>query len=141
MFDLWAGQAARVHSSVHLNRCLQIRGSDAQPIMHKDQSLLSFPAATLCIISCKTDSEEAPTLVVVQIWSSKGSPGVHRSPLQPEETRGLTRSGDISRMLPFEVHLLAASRAAVSGPTDAAGDFHLANAQTNHPIFPIGYLC
>ena len=31
-----------------------------------------------------------------------------RSPLQPEETRGLTRSDDLSRMLPFEAHLMAA---------------------------------
>ena len=89
--------------------------------MHKDQSLLAFSAATLFITSCKTDGKIVPNWVAVQIWSSKGMPGVHRSPLQPEETRGLTRSGDISRMLPFEVHLLAASSAAVSGPIDAAG--------------------
>lgn len=31
-----------------------------------------------------------------------------RSPLQPEETRGLTKSDDLSRMLPSEAHLLAA---------------------------------
>ena len=31
-----------------------------------------------------------------------------RSELQPEETRGLTRSGDLARMLPFEAHLLSA---------------------------------
>jgi hypothetical protein len=43
-----------------------------------------------------------------QVYSSKSPPGVIRSPLQPEETRGLTRSGDLSRMLPFEAHLLAA---------------------------------
>ncbi|GIL90546.1 hypothetical protein Vretifemale_18190 [Volvox reticuliferus] len=34
-------------------------------------------------------------------------PGVIRSPLQPEEVRGLTRSGDLSRMLPSEMALLA----------------------------------
>ena len=44
----------------------------------------------------------------VQIWSSGKPPGVVRSPLQPEETRGLTRSDDLSRMLPFEAHLMAA---------------------------------
>lgn len=37
----------------------------------------------------------------------RGSPGVLRSPLQPEETAGLARSGDISRMLPSEAHLVA----------------------------------
>eukprot|EP00891_Asterochloris_glomerata_P001609 jgi/Astpho2/1609/e_gw1.00028.9.1_t len=35
-------------------------------------------------------------------------PGLIRSPLQPEETRGIARSGDLSRMLPFEAHLMAA---------------------------------
>ena len=34
--------------------------------------------------------------------------GVTRSPLQPAETRGLTRSGDLSSMLPSEASLLAA---------------------------------
>lgn len=43
-----------------------------------------------------------------EIWSSGKPPGVVRSPLQPEETRGLTRSDDLSRMLPFEAHLMAA---------------------------------
>ncbi|PSC69825.1 von Willebrand type A [Micractinium conductrix] len=43
-----------------------------------------------------------------QVYNSKHPPGVIRSPMQPEETRGLTRSGDLSRMLPFEAHLLAA---------------------------------
>ncbi|KAI3428338.1 hypothetical protein D9Q98_006718 [Chlorella vulgaris] len=43
-----------------------------------------------------------------QVAASRNPPGVVRSPLQPEETRGLTRSGDLSRMLPFEAHLLAA---------------------------------
>ncbi|DBA84260.1 TPA: hypothetical protein ACH3X2_006318 [Trebouxia sp. C0005] len=43
-----------------------------------------------------------------EIWSSGKPPGVVRSPLQPEETRGLTRSDDLSRMLPFEAHLIAA---------------------------------
>eukprot|EP00879_Flechtneria_rotunda_P013426 GHRR01014017.1.p1 GENE.GHRR01014017.1~~GHRR01014017.1.p1 ORF type:complete len:601 (+),score=219.05 GHRR01014017.1:188-1990(+) len=33
--------------------------------------------------------------------------GVVRSPLQPEEVRGLTRSGELSRMLPSEMALLA----------------------------------
>lgn len=42
------------------------------------------------------------------MYNSKSPPGVIRSALQPEETRGLTRSGDLSRMLPFEAHLLAA---------------------------------
>ena len=37
----------------------------------------------------------------------RGNPGVLRSPLQPEETAGLARSGDISRMLPSEAHLVA----------------------------------
>lgn len=46
--------------------------------------------------------------VSVQVWSAGKPPGVVRSPLQPEETRGLTRSDDLSRMLPFEAHLMAA---------------------------------
>ena len=33
--------------------------------------------------------------------------GLIRSSLEPEETRGLTRSGDLSRMLPSEAHLMA----------------------------------
>ena len=37
----------------------------------------------------------------------RGGPGVLRSPLEPEETAGLARSGDISRMLPSEAHLVA----------------------------------
>jgi hypothetical protein len=39
-----------------------------------------------------------------------------RSSLQPEETAGLTRSGDLSRMLPFEAHLLAAGWPRDAGP-------------------------
>ena len=53
-----------------------------------------------------------------QIMASKKTLGLVRSPLQPEETRGLTRSDDLSRMLPFEAHLIAASRR-----RDADGDF------------------
>lgn len=45
---------------------------------------------------------------MLQIFAQQGRPGVIRSELQPEETCGLTRSGDLSRMLPFEAHLLAA---------------------------------
>lgn len=45
-----------------------------------------------------------------QIFSSGMPPGVLRSEESPEETRGLTRSGDISRMLPVEARLLVSSR-------------------------------
>lgn len=45
-----------------------------------------------------------------QIFSSGMPPGVLRSEESPEETRGLTRSGDISRMLPIEARLLVSSR-------------------------------
>lgn len=45
-----------------------------------------------------------------QIYSSGMPPGVLRSEESPEETRGLTRSGDISRMLPIEARLLVSSR-------------------------------
>lgn len=38
---------------------------------------------------------------------SRCPPGVVRSPLQPEEVRGLTRSGELSRMLPSEMALMA----------------------------------
>lgn len=37
--------------------------------------------------------------------------GVVRTPESQEETRGLTRSDDISRMLPSEAQMLAASKA------------------------------
>lgn len=49
--------------------------------------------------------------------ASRRRPGLIRSALQPEETAGLTRSGDLSRMLPAEAHLLAAGwpRAASDG--------------------------
>ena len=43
-----------------------------------------------------------------QLFRSGNPPGVIRSEQSPEETRGLTRSGDLSRMLPMEAHLLAA---------------------------------
>lgn len=49
--------------------------------------------------------KRAPELVYA---SASPQLGVLRSELSPEETRGLTRSGDLSRMLPFEAHLLAA---------------------------------
>ena len=45
-----------------------------------------------------------------QIYSSNMPAGVIRSEESPEETRGLTRSGDISRMLPIEARLLVSSR-------------------------------
>ena len=44
----------------------------------------------------------------MQVEARSARRGVIRSSLQPEETAGLTRSGDLSRMLPFEAHLLAA---------------------------------
>ncbi|GMH32818.1 hypothetical protein BSKO_00652 [Bryopsis sp. KO-2023] len=43
-----------------------------------------------------------------EVYKSGNPPGVIRSPLQPEETRGLARSGDLSRMLPAEAALMAA---------------------------------
>ncbi|WIA19969.1 hypothetical protein OEZ85_005847 [Tetradesmus obliquus] len=42
-----------------------------------------------------------------ELESTRHPPGVVRSPLQPEEVRGLARSGDLSRMLPSEMALLA----------------------------------
>jgi uncharacterized protein with von Willebrand factor type A (vWA) domain len=61
----------------------------------------------------------------------RGAPGVVRSEAAPEETRGLTRSGDLSRMLPAEAHLLAAGwprRAADSdGDGGASGDSNAVN--------------
>lgn len=45
-----------------------------------------------------------------EVMASKRTRGVIRSPLQPEETRGLARSGDLSRMLPFEAHLMVAGK-------------------------------
>lgn len=42
-----------------------------------------------------------------QVDAPRRPPGVLRSPLQPEETAGLARSGDLSRMLPHEAHLVA----------------------------------
>ena len=43
----------------------------------------------------------------MQLEAPKFPPGVIRSPLQPEEVRGLTRSGDLSRMLPSEMMMMA----------------------------------
>ena len=45
-----------------------------------------------------------------QIFQTGMPEGVIRSEESPEETRGLTRSGDLSRMLPVEARLLANSR-------------------------------
>lgn len=60
------------------------------------------------------------------MMAARHPPGVVRSPQQPEETRGLTRSGDLSRMLPFEAHLLAAGwprkQAASSGSSEEEGE-------------------
>lgn len=42
-----------------------------------------------------------------QVESPQHPVGVVRSPLQPEEVRGLTRGGELSRMLPSEMALLA----------------------------------
>lgn len=42
------------------------------------------------------------------MFKSGNPSGVIRSPLQPDETRGLARSGDLSRMLPAEAALMAA---------------------------------
>lgn len=40
----------------------------------------------------------------VQYLDMKGRPGLLRTILEQQETRGLTRSDDISRLLPSEVH-------------------------------------
>lgn len=53
-----------------------------------------------------------------EVPSSRRPPGVTRSPLVPEETWGLTRSGDLSRMLPSEAHLLAAGWPRGKGQTE-----------------------
>lgn len=45
-----------------------------------------------------------------QVERQKAPPGVVRSALEPLETRGLTRTDDISRMLPAEAQLLAEGR-------------------------------
>ena len=46
-------------------------------------------------------------VLVLQLLVTSGAEGVVRSELQPEETSGLSRSSDLSRMLPLEAHLLA----------------------------------
>ena len=43
----------------------------------------------------------------VQVEATGKPPGMVRSPLQPEETSGLARSGDLSLMLPVEMSLIA----------------------------------
>ena len=66
---------------------------------------------------------------------TSGAEGVVRSELQPEETSGLARSSDLSRMLPLEAHLLAhgwAARramAAAGAAAAAAGLQALTHAQ------------
>lgn len=64
-----------------------------QPSQFTDRDECSLPPAALCW---------AP-----QVDAPRHPPGVVRSPLQPEEVRGLTRSGELSRMLPSEMALLA----------------------------------
>lgn len=53
-----------------------------------------------------------------EVASSRRPPGVTRSPLVPEETWGISRSGDLSRMLPSEAHLLAAGWPRGKGQTE-----------------------
>ena len=53
------------------------------------------------------DNNIALLAVGQQVASSRKVLGLIRSELEPEETRGLTRSGDLSRMLPSEAHLMA----------------------------------
>lgn len=48
----------------------------------------------------------------VQRLDPKGRPGLLRTVLEAQETRGLTRSDDISRLLPAEAALLARGRTA-----------------------------
>ena len=50
-----------------------------------------------------------------QIYQTGMPLGVIRSEESPEETRGLTRSGDLSRMLPIEARLLARNRSSREG--------------------------
>lgn len=66
--------------------------------------------------------------------ASRRRPGLIRSALQPEETAGLTRSGDLSRMLPAEAHLLAAGwpRAASDGGAHKPVVFELRQGAFGH---------
>lgn len=65
------------------------------------------------------DLKVCARIVWAQIEARSRRRGVIRSSLQPEETAGLTRSGDLSRMLPFEAHLMAAGWPRNAGPGGA----------------------
>ncbi len=56
----------------------------------------------------------------VQYLDMKGRPGLLRTILEQQETRGLTRSDDISRLLPSEVTIV---RALTSEMARVAQDF------------------
>ena len=60
-----------------------------------------------------------------QIYKSGAPLGVILSEHSPEETRGLTRSGDISRMLPIEAGLLAAGRKQNRPPNENKDGFNV----------------
>lgn len=62
----------------------------------------------------------------LQIYRSDCPEGVIRSPLQPEETSGLCRSGDLSRMLASEAVLVAAGWSKRRTPSRPARLLHLA---------------
>ena len=80
----------------------QRRVPDSRPTASAGTDGSCIHPACLCSACLRGGSYAA------QIWSQRGRQGVIRSELQPEETRGLTRSGDLARMLPFEAHLLSA---------------------------------
>ena len=77
-----------------------------------------------------------------QIEARSPRRGVIRSSLQPEETAGLTRSGDLTRMLPFEAHLLAAGwpRDSADGNSTAhcmgVADRRVPQAVSHKKLFP-----
>lgn len=72
---------------------------------------------------------------MLQVEARSRRRGVVRSSLRPEETAGLTRSGDLSRMLPAEAHLLAAGWPG-AGPDGANAARRMPTAEPSEPSAP-----
>jgi len=116
-------------------------------------AVLALSCAVRCALCCAATGSSSPNLNIPysthplrslqppalppthpppprQLEQPRAPAGVIRSPLQPEEVRGLTRSGDLSRMLPSEIMLMAhgwprkaaaAAAAAAAGGASAGG--------------------
>jgi len=69
-----------------------------------------------------------------EVEASRKPPGMVRSPLQPEETSGLARSGDLSLMLPVEMSLIAKGWPRVN----SLSTMDLADSSTDEELATLG---